>query len=165
MTFRTLTPAQYPLIKPIMDAVIAAEEYITIPKEGTDADCIAYMFGASPEAEVWVLEEDGEILGSYYQRPNHYPLGGHVANGGYLVSPAARGKGVGRRLGKHSIARAKERDYRGLQFNFVVSTNDPAVKLWKSLGFAIIGTIPGGYYRKQTEYVDAYIMYKDLRDG
>lgn len=162
MTFHLLTPTDYPRIAPIFRAAIEAQEYITVDKDAPDNICISYWFGDKPSGEVWVLEEDGEILGSYYQRPNHYGLGGHIANGGYIVAPAARGKGVGRQLGEHSIARAREQGYRGMQFNFVVATNTIAVDLWKSLGFEIIGTIPGGYHRKQTDYVDAYIMYKDL---
>ena len=162
MTFRTLTSSEYPLIRPIYEAAIAAQEFITVDKGAPVETQLAYWFGDKPEGEVWVYEEDGKPLGSYYQRPNHYGLGAHIANGGYIVSPDARGKGVGRKLGEHSIQRAREQGYRGIQFNFVVSTNIVAVDLWKSLGFEIIGTIPGGYHRKAQEYVDAYIMYKDL---
>jgi L-amino acid N-acyltransferase YncA len=165
MTFRTITPAEYPLIRPIFEAAIAAEEYLVVPKDAPESMHLAYWFGDKPEGEVWVYEEEGNILGSYYQRPNHYGLGAHIANGGYIVSPDARGKGVGRKLGEHSIARAREKNYHGIQFNFVVSTNEVAVDLWQSLGFAIIGTIPGGYHRRSQEYVDAYIMFKDLRNG
>jgi GNAT superfamily N-acetyltransferase len=162
MNFRTITPADYPLIRPMMREVIEAEEYLSPDRDASDAACIAYMWGDKPGSEVWVCEDDGEILGAYYQRPNHFKLGAHVANGGYMVASAARGRGVGRALGEHSIQRAKDQGSHGLQYNFVVSTNTRAVKLWQSLGFNIIGTIPGGYHRKQTEYVDAYIMYKDL---
>lgn len=162
MAFRTISQAEYPLIAPIVKAAVEAEEFITLPHDAPDEDCIAYFFGGVKGSEVWIYEEDSMVLGCYYQRPNHYQLGGHVANGGYLVSPNARGKGVGRKLGEHSIARATEQGYHALQFNFVVSTNEVAVTLWKSLGFAIIGTIPQGYHRKQTDYVDAYIMHRSL---
>jgi ribosomal protein S18 acetylase RimI-like enzyme len=163
MTFRTLSPSEFPLIEPIFRAAIEAEESLVPARDASEDICMSYWFGDKPEGEVWVLEENGKILGSYYQRPNHYGLGGHIANGGYVVCPTARGKGVGRKLGEHSVVRAKERGYHGMQFNFVVSTNTVAVELWKSLGFGIIGTIPGGYHRKQRDYVDAYIMYQDLR--
>ncbi len=162
-TFRTLTREDFALIRPIFRAAIEAEEYLVPTKNASDTICMDYWYGDKPEGEVWVIEEDGVILGSYYQRPNHYGLGGHIANGGYIVSPDAKGKGIGRELGMHSIARARERGYHGIQFNFVVSTNTVAVNLWKNLGFQILGVIPGGYYRKSQEYVDAYIMYQDLR--
>jgi ribosomal protein S18 acetylase RimI-like enzyme len=102
------------------------------------------------------------VLGSYYQRPNHYGLGAHIANGGYIVSHDVRGKGIGRMLGEHSLIRARERGYVAMQFNFVVSTNSVAIALWKSLGFSIIGTIPDAYHYQQQRYVDAYIMYARL---
>ena len=163
--FRQLHRSEYPLIHPIMQAVIAEEEALILPCDATEQHAIAYWFGNHPKGEVWVAEEEGEILGSYYQRPNQPGLGRHIANGGYIVSPTARGRGIGRLLGEHSLTRAREQGYYGLQYNFVVSTNEPAVNLWQSLGFAIIGTIPGGYHRKQADYVDAYIMFKDLSDA
>lgn len=74
-----------------------------------------------------------------------------------------RGKGIGLKLGHHSIARATELGYHAIQFNFVISTNTPAVNLWKKLGFEIVGTLPNAYHRKQKDYVDAYVMFKRLR--
>lgn len=162
ISFRTITRADYPLIRPILQAVIAAQEYMTLSPESPEADYLNYWFGALPDSEVWIAEENGKVLGSYYQRPNHYGLGGHIANGGYIVASEAKGLGLGRKLGEHSLARAREKGYRGMQFNFVVSTNTVAVELWKSLGFRILGTIPGGYHRQREEFVDAYMMFQEL---
>jgi ribosomal protein S18 acetylase RimI-like enzyme len=163
MKFRIITHDEYPLIRDIHTAAIEAGEYLTLAPQNSEQIRKDYWFGDKPEGEVWIVEENGAVLGSYYQRPNHYGYGGHIANGGYIVSPEAKGKGVGRRLGEHSLARAREKGYRGMQYNFVVSTNTVAVKLWQSLGFTIIATIPGGYHRKGQEYVDAYVMFQDLR--
>lgn len=162
LNFRTITREEYALIRDIHAAAIEAGEYLTLAPHNDERTRMDYWFGDKPEGEVWVVEENGQILGSYYQRPNHYGYGGHIANGGYIVSPDAKGKGVGRRLGEHSVARAKEKGYRGMQYNFVVSTNTVAVNLWKSLGFRIIATIPGGYHRQGQEFVDAFIMFRDL---
>lgn len=162
MNFRTITREEYPLIRDILSAAIEAGEYLALAPQNSERTRMDYWFGDKPEGEVWIAEEDGKVLGSYYQRPNHYGLGGHIANGGYIVSPEAKGKGVGRRLGEHSLARARERGYHGMQYNFVVSTNTVAVKLWQSLGFKIIATIPGGYHRRGEEYVDAYVMFQNL---
>lgn len=159
--WKQLTIADYPLVESLLRANIADEAYFTLCADAPEEELKAYWFGGV-ENEVWVLEENGRILGSYYQRCNHFGLGKHIANGGYAVSPTAKGRGIGRLLGERSIERARERGFRGIQFNFVVSTNDVAVNLWKSLGFGIIGTIPGGFHYKHRRYDNAYIMFKDL---
>jgi len=111
---------------------------------------------------VYVAEENGKILGTYFIKPNQAGLGAHIANCGYMVHPEARGRGLGKQLFDHSWLVAKELDYKGMQFNFVVSTNRVAVKLWKKLGFKIIGTIPKGFNHQQLGYVDAYIMFREI---
>lgn len=161
-TWIQLKNQDYPRLAPMLRAAVSEEAYLTLPADAPDEDCAAYWFGSLPGSEVWALEEDGQLLGSFYQRPNHYALGGHVANGGYVVAPEARGRGIGRRLGEKSLERARQNGYKAIQFNFVVSTNEVAVALWKSLGFKVIGTIPGGYHYKHQAYVDAYIMYREL---
>jgi L-amino acid N-acyltransferase YncA len=114
---------------------------------------------------VYVAEDrNGEILGTYYLKPNQPTLGAHVANAGYLVSANARGKGVGTLMGEHSQEEALRLGYRAMQFNLVVSTNAPSVRLWQKLGFEIIGTLPGAFLHPIEGYVDAYIMYKVLVD-
>ena len=112
--------------------------------------------------KVYVAEENGKILGTYFIKPNQAGLGAHIANCGYMVHPEARGRGLGKQLFDHSWLVAKELDYKGMQFNFVVSTNRVAVKLWKKLGFKIIGTIPKGFNHQQLGYVDAYIMFREI---
>ena len=164
MNFRLITREEFPKTRHILKAIVESEEALSLKGDAPEKAWEDYLFG-DESYEVWALEgEDGTILGCYHQRPNQKGLGSHIANGGYVVSPDARGKGVGRRMGEHSIQRAKERGYHGIQFNFVISTNEIAVKLWQSLDFQIIGTIPGGYHRKQREYVDAYIMFLSLTD-
>jgi L-amino acid N-acyltransferase YncA len=161
MSFRQITRSDFPKIKHILETIVQSEEALNLYGDASEKEWEDYLFGDA-SYEVWALEEEGKILGAYHQRPNQKGLGSHIANGGYIVDPAARGRGVGRRLGEHSIARAKEQGYHGIQFNFVISTNEIAVKLWKSLGFEIIGTVPGGYHCKQQEYMDAYIMFRSL---
>jgi L-amino acid N-acyltransferase YncA len=87
-----------------------------------------------------------------------------VANGAYMVSPNAQGVGLGRMLGEHSILEARRRRYLAMQFDYVVSTNDAAINLWKRLGFSIVGTLPKAYRHRRLGYVDAYVMYKLLED-
>lgn len=161
MTFRKITRNEAPSIAHIFRPIIEAEEFISLPRGTSDAEWTDFWFGDTTY-EVWIAEEDGKVLGTFHLRPNQKGLGSHVANGGYLVAPEARGRGIGRQMCEQSIARARELGYRAIQFNFVISTNTTAVNLWKDLGFRIIGTIPDGYHRKQQEYVDAHIMFRDL---
>jgi len=72
---------------------------------------------------------------------------------------------VGRRMGEHCLAEAQRLGFRAMQFNFVVSTNEPAIRLWQQLGFSIVGTLPGAFRHSQRGFVDAYVMYRTLEPG
>jgi len=112
--------------------------------------------------ETYVIEKNGQILGTYIIKPNQIDLGNHIANCSYMVSPNAQGKGIGKKLCEHSLRIAKENNFEGMQFNIVVSTNIGAVELWRKYGFEIIGTTPKGFKHSELGLVDTYIMYKDL---
>lgn len=122
-----------------------------------------YWLGAGATTFVAVLGTQ-RVLGMYKLGPNQVGRGTHVANASYMVSPAAQGVGVGRLLGEHSLAEARRQGYLAMQFNFVVSTNTGALKLWKKLGFAIVGTLPRAFRHHRLGYVDAYVMYQLLED-
>src|SRR6185436_9453208 len=98
---------------------------------------------------------------SSYVKPNQPGRGAHVANAGFMVAPEARGRGVGRELGEHAIAEARRLGFRAMQFNFVVSTN-PAVRVWRALGFAVVGTLPGAFRHPERGFVDVYVMFREL---
>jgi ribosomal protein S18 acetylase RimI-like enzyme len=112
----------------------------------------------------WVADLDGRIAGMYKIVPNQPDLGAHVANASFMVGSAFSGKGVGRKLGLHCLREARLRGFRAMQFNLVVSTNSAAVGLWRSLGFAIVGTLPGAFRHRELGYVDAYVMFRSLDD-
>lgn len=160
-TWRRIEREDFPLILPMLRATLADEAYYTLSVSASEEEMRNYWFGGVNN-EVWLLEDGGEALGVYYQRSNQPGLGSHIANGGYMVSPNARGRGIGRLMGEASIVRAKERGFRGMQYNFVVSTNTHAVNLWKRLGFSVIATIPGAFHFKRQRYDDAYVMFLDL---
>lgn len=109
-----------------------------------------------------VVDEHDNVIGTYFMKPNQPGLGSHIANCGYMVHPLHHGKGIGQLLGEHSIRYGRERGYRGIQFNFVVSTNVVAVRLWQKLGFNIIGTTPLGFRHRELGFVDTYIMFMQL---
>ena len=123
-------------------------------------DALAYWF--SKAHQVFVAEEEGSIVGTYFLRRNQLGGGAHVANCGYMTAPAASGRGVARAMCMHSLKYARQQGFRAMQFNFVVSTNQRAVRLWESCGFAIVGRLPGAFLHPTFGYVDAYLMYRDV---
>jgi L-amino acid N-acyltransferase YncA len=124
----------------------------------------ALAYWCAADAATFVAEQNAKVIGSYLLRPNQPGLGDHVANAGYMVDPSVRGSGVGRAMGEHSLDEARRRGYRAMQFNFVVSTNESAVHLWRQLGFNIVGTLPGAFRHAQKGFVDAYVMFRSLED-
>jgi ribosomal protein S18 acetylase RimI-like enzyme len=144
----------------IMEPIIHAGETYTLPRDMDKKTALAYWL--SPEHEVFVAEENGEIVGTYFLQANQQGGGAHVANCGYMTAVTATGRGVARAMCEHSLGRARGRRFRAMQFNFVVSTNERAVRLWQSFGFDIVGRLPGAFLHPTLGYVDAYIMYRDL---
>jgi ribosomal protein S18 acetylase RimI-like enzyme len=144
----------------ILEPVIRAGETYTQPRDMSREDALAFWFARGHE--VFVAEEDGTAVGTYFLRANQAGGGAHVANCGYITAKGATGKGVARAMCGHSLELAKARGFRAMQFNFVVSTNERAVRLWKSLGFEIIGCLPQAFLHPAHGYVDAYVMYRTL---
>ena len=114
------------------------------------------------DKHVYVVIENEVILGSLYLKDNQPGRGSHIANAAYTVSEASRGKGIGKLMGEFSLKEAKQLGYKALQFNLVVKTNQAAIKLWKSIGFEIIGEIPEAFNHKELGFVNAYIMHQKL---
>jgi L-amino acid N-acyltransferase YncA len=125
-----------------------------------EADALAYWM--APDKETFVAEDEGIIVGTYYMRPNQSGGGRHVCNCGYMTSAAATGRGIARRMGEHSLGHARAQGYRAMQFNFVVSTNERAIRLWQSLGFEIVGRLPAAFLHPAQGYVDVLVMYQTL---
>ncbi|KRA45655.1 GNAT family N-acetyltransferase [Devosia sp. Root635] len=160
MQIRPATEADHVAILAIVAPTLATGETYAIARDLDSAGVRAYWF--APSHEVFVAEENGVILGTYYLMANQAGGGAHVANCGYMTAPAARGKGVARAMCEHSLVRAKERGFRAMQFNHVVSTNAGAVALWQKLGFAIVGTLPQAFNHPVHGYVDSYVMFRAL---
>jgi len=144
----------------ILEPVIRGGDTYTLPADMTREDAFAYW--NSRGHEVFVAEENGEIVGTYYLRANQEGGGAHVANCGYMTAPWASGRGVARAMCQHSLERAKSRGFRAMQFNFVVSSNERAVRLWQSMGFEIAGGLPGAFMHPVRGAVDALVMYRQL---
>jgi ribosomal protein S18 acetylase RimI-like enzyme len=160
MQIRPITQADRPALWSIVRPVIrAGETYALDPALGEEG-ALAYWLG--PDKEAFVAEEGRALLGTYYLRANQAGGGAHVANCGYITAEAARGRGVARAMALHSLECARARGFRAMQFNFVVSTNAGAVRLWHSLGFETVGRLPGAFHHPAQGYVDALVMYRSL---
>jgi ribosomal protein S18 acetylase RimI-like enzyme len=141
------------------EVVARGDTYVfdpNIPRE----DALGYWFRA--DTQTYAAELDGHIVGSYILKANQPGLGSHVANAGFMVSPFARGRGIGRSMAEHCLAEARRCGFDAMQFNFVVSTNDSAVRLWQDLGFKIVGTLPGAFRHAERGYVDVHVMHRWL---
>ena len=112
--------------------------------------------------QTFVVEEDGRILATYYLKTNQAGPGSHVCNCGYMVAASARGRGLATMMCGHSQQVAVELGYQAMQFNFVASTNEGAVRLWQKLGFEIVGRLPQAFQHPRQGFVDALVMYKWL---
>jgi L-amino acid N-acyltransferase YncA len=144
----------------ILEPTIRAGEIYTLPRNMPCKEALDYWFGS--QHEVFVAEEDGQILGTYFLQPNQRGGGSHVGNCGYVTAPWATGRGVARAMCAHSLERARERGFKAMQFNFVVSTNKRAIALWQSFGFEIVGRLPGAFEHPTVGFVDALVMYRSL---
>ena len=152
--------ADFDEIWPIFsDIVKSGDTYVYSPEIAYE-DAKTVWFGEGFETYKAVL--DGKIIGAYVIRPAHRDLGSHTANAAYIIAREYRGNGYGKLLGEHSLEEAKKLDYKGLQFNYVISINETAISLWKSLGFEIIGTVPEAHNHPNNGLVDIHIMYKKL---
>jgi L-amino acid N-acyltransferase YncA len=160
LQIRPATASDYPAVWKILEPVIRAGETYTLPRDMAEADALAYWFSAGNE--VFAAENQTEIVGTYYLRPNQQGGGSHIANCGYMTAPWATGRGIGRAMCQDSFERAKARGFRAMQFNFVVSTNEMAIRIWKSLGFWTLAQIPEAFQHPTQGWVPALIMYRKL---
>lgn len=157
---RAAVDADTPFIWKILEPIIRAGDTYALPRGLTRDDALAYW--SSNHHDVFVADESGEVVGTYSLRANQNGGGSHVANCGYMTAAAASGRGVARAMCAHSLTYAKSRGFRAMQFNFVVSTNERAVRLWQSFGFEIVGRLPKAFLHPGAGYVDAYVMYRML---
>jgi GNAT superfamily N-acetyltransferase len=158
---REATDGDWPAIHPFFRAVVDAGQTYAYP-EGLPLEEARPLWMEQPPGRTVVAVDGDTVLGSAKMGPNRPGRGSHVATASFLVDPAAQGRGVGRALGEHVVGWAHDAGYRGIQFNAVVETNTPAVSLWRSLGFVVVGTVPGAFHHPEHGYVGLHVMYLDL---
>lgn len=158
---REIESADWPAVWKILAPVFRAGETYTFPTNISEEDARSRWID-KPTATFVAADPDGEVLGTYFIKPNQEGNGSHVCNCGYVTSEAARGRGVATLMCEHSQEEAVRLGFRAMQFNFVVSSNEGAVRLWKKLGFETVGTLPRAFDHPANGLVDAFVMYKWL---
>lgn len=163
MIIREATANDFDAIWPIFHEVVAAGETYGYDPQ-TTRESARELWMDYPR-KTFVAEEEGKVLGTYYIKSNNAGPGAHVCNCGYMVSSAARGKGLATRMCEHSQEQALAMGYKAMQFNFVAASNEGAVALWTKLGFETVGRLPRAFDHPQQGLVDALVMYKWLADN
>jgi L-amino acid N-acyltransferase YncA len=161
MRIRRAEEQDWPRIWPIWRRVVATgETYMWLPD--TDGPTARRLWMQPPPAVVYVAESDAAIVGTAVLKPNHTGLGDHVANASFMVDPDRGGRGIGLGLAEHVLSEARDAGYHAMQFNAVVETNTAAVRLWTSLGFRILATVPAAFRHATLGLVGVHVMYREL---
>ena len=181
---RSATTKDHDAIWKIFHEIISAGDTYSLDPRMSREEARAYWFRADTQTYVAELHrqsvgeavgfprtatpsptggmKDQIIVGTYILRPNQSGGGSHVANAAFMVASDAQGCGVGRAMAEHCLNEARRIGFRAMQFNYVISTNTPAIRLWQELGFEIVGTLPGAFRHPEKGYVDVYVMFRSL---
>ena len=162
MLIREAIAQDFEQIWPIFHAIVSAGDTYGYAPNSSKAQAKNLWMGLP--AKTFVAEEDGIILATYYLKSNQAGPGQHVCNCGYMVSPAARGRGLATSMCEHSQQIARQLGYQAMQFNFVAASNVGAVRLWHKLGFETVGRLPKAFNHPVQGLVDALVMYKWLSE-
>jgi len=160
MEIRDATASDFESIWLIFSDIVSAGTTYAYPVDTTKEQAKNLWMDAP--RKTFVIESEGQILGTYYIKTNQDGPGAHVCNCGYMVSSKARGKGLATAMCEHSQKTALQLGYKAMQFNFVASTNQGAIKLWNKLGFETVGCLPKAFNHPDQGYIDAFVMFKWL---
>ena len=163
LNIRPAAEADRDAIWNIFQEIVAVGDTYAFDPGMSRAEALAYWFRTG--THTYVAENAGRVVGTYILRANQPGPGSHVANAAFMVAQGARGLGVGRKMAEHCLSEARRVGFRAMQFNFVVSTNASAIRLWQRLGFKIVGTLPGAFRHPRAGYVDVYVMFRSLLEG
>ena len=160
LAFRLATDQDWPDIHRIFDSVTATSDTYPYPPSLTETE--ARSIWMNPSHTTYVAAFGDDVVGTAYIKANMLGLGDHVANAGWMVDPSRHGEGIGRPFAEYIIDQARKQEYRAMQFNAVVATNGSAIKLWESLGFEIVGTVPDAFRHSTNGLTAIHIMYRKL---
>ena len=159
MLIRDATTADWPLIWPFVHQIVAAGDTFTYDPHLGEAEAQAMWMVDAPGRVVVAAADGGDVVGTANMYANRSGPGAHIASASYMVDPANRGRGVGRALVVDSLRWARARGFRGMQFNAVAQTNNHAVGLYETLGFTVLGTVPGGFRHPLHGDVGLHVMF------
>jgi ribosomal protein S18 acetylase RimI-like enzyme len=158
--FRRAVTTDHSALWALLRPILTEGETFALPRDMSEDAAITHWCGGDHDTYVALI--DGLIVGTFYIRHNQLGGGAHIANAGYATSVTSRGRGIARKMCGYSMELARQQGYRGMQFNFVVSTNHPAVGLWESCGFRILTRLPGAFLHPKLGFVDALVMFREL---
>jgi L-amino acid N-acyltransferase YncA len=156
--------AHWPQIYPILASIVAEGRTYAYP-QGMSSEQTRDLWMEPPPSRVVVAVDGDTVLGTAKMGPNRPGRGAHIATASFMVDPGVAGRGIGRALAEHMIGWARTEGYRGVQFNAVVETNHAAVHLWRTLGFEVVGTVPGAFRDAEHGHVGLHVMFLDLTGG
>ena len=159
MRIRPASDADWPRIYPFFAAIVAEGRTYAYPEGLSLEEARPLWMG---QGVVVVAVDGDEVLGSATMGPNRPGRGSHIATGSFMVDRAHHNRGVGRALGEHVVAWARAEGFRGIQFNAVVESNAAAVRLWQSLGFEILTTVPEAFDHPDHGLVGLHLMFLRL---
>jgi ribosomal protein S18 acetylase RimI-like enzyme len=160
-TIRRYQEVDWPVVWSLLRSTFASGDTYAFSPESSETE-IRKVWIEAPAATYVACAPDGRLLGTYILKANQPGLGSHVCNCGYVVAPEAQRQGIASAMCEHSQREAVSMGFLAMQFNLVVSTNERAVRLWKKLGFHVVGTLPRAFRHQRLGFVDALVMYKEL---
>ena len=143
-----------------LEPTIRAGETMAMDQDTTRATALDYWFSA--RNEVFVAEQEGTIVGTYFLRESRAGGGAHIAKSVYVVSPSATGRGIAQAMCEHSLTQARARGFTAIQLDFVLSSEERRLKLWQRAGFKVVGTLPKAFRHPSMGLIDAYVMHREL---
>jgi L-amino acid N-acyltransferase YncA len=162
MQIRDASGDDWATIWPFLHAIVAAGETYAYDREMTEDEARRVWMVGSPGRTIVAVDDDGTVVGTANMYANRPGPGSHVASASFMVDPARAGRGAGRALGEAMLEWARDNGFHAVQFNAVVETNERAVKLWRLLGFAVIGTVPEAFAHPTRGYVGLHVMHRFL---
>jgi L-amino acid N-acyltransferase YncA len=160
LKIRAATEADRDAVWNIFHEVVAGGDTYAFDPKMPREEALAYWFAAG--THTYVAENNRRVVGTYILKANQPGAGSHVANAAFMVASSVRGHGIGRAMGEHCLVEARRLGFRAMQFNFVVSTNTSAIRLWEQLGFKMVGTLSDAFRHPEKGYVDVYVMFRSL---
>ena len=160
VTIRLYDAQDWAQVWGVLEPVFRLGQTYAFPPDISETE--AHKAWVEAPRNTYVAEADGQVVGTYYIKPNQPGQGGHVCNCGYVVAGNLRGQGIAAQMCSHSLEEARRLGFKAMQYNLVVASNADAVHLWQKMGFEVVGRLPKAFKHPQLGYVDALVLYQWL---